>query len=1165
MASFFSLRRQQSAKNSRRRKTRRGVVECLENRQLLATDVTLFADSFETGSNSNDWGGSWGEDIQNDWFTSTQRATDGVRSAEVDGYANNATLTMNNAVDVSGYNSAELTFDWLIENGFDSGEFLALDISANGGVSWTTDVLRLNGNSSSENTWHSETVDLTNYASSDLLVRFRTKVSRSNEDANVDNVKITGKLAALPSVSVADATATEGMQGPSEFVDAFVSAQSGGLTAPHKIKLGPDGTVYVTSQTTNSVMSYDGVSGAWLGEFIAPGDGGLDNPRDLVFDSRGDLLVSSRNNNQIIRFSGDDGSFDRVLVDGTGGLNVPQNMTYQQETDELLVSSAQSDEILKFDGLTGQFLGAFVSTGSGGLSNPKGLTLTDSGALLVVSQLGDQILKYDSEGQFDSVFYSVPAQSASTTILMDLAWNLDGSLLVTEDSDVNGGRVLRLDASSGAFLDEYVSVGSGGLNDVRGLTVDSFGAVLVVSKASNEVLRYAPASLAEFTVSLTAESDQPITVDFASLDGTAVGGSDYRSVSGTIVFEPGVTSRTILVPSFDDSIDEEDETFSLQLSNVSPQATFLVANAVGTIVDDDVANQPPTADAGQDLALSDNDGTGSETATLSGSGVDSDGVITGYQWSQGTTILGNTSSITTLLSVGVHTLTMTVTDNEGGTASDSVAVTVAANQMPTASAGADQALTDQNDDGSEVVVLVGSAADDDGSIASYVWSDGLSVIGTTASISPTLDVGTHELTLTVTDNGGATSSDSVTVVIKAAASAGPNLSHGNLLSVGSTWQTVTLGKTYSSMVVVATPRYNTGSAPGVVRVQNASGNRFDVRVDNAGSSDFDGGVHFIVVEEGVYDEAGFKLEAVKYSEAQTSGKNGWAINTTEYQQPYSLPVVVGQVMSANDENFSVFWASSSSRTAPPSSSGLNVGKHVAEDTNTVRSTETIGYIVIEATQNGTIEGLPFVAGVGRDTVRGVGNGTFQYTYDAMPNAKTAVLSTAGMDGGDGGWAVLMGSNPVPPTTGTLSLSVDEDQRRDSERNHTTEQVAYFVIDPPPADGEVVDDWHGSLQGFTRHQPADVNGDGQLSPMDALLVINRLNMRKIDPFGTFESGDMALDTNGDGHISSIDALIVVNRINAISANIPAASGAEGEQAADAFFAFDDEDEPLEQTF
>ncbi len=555
-------------------------------------------------------------------------------------------------------------------------------------------------------------------------------------------------------------------------------------------------------------------------------------------------------------------------------------------------------------------------------------------------------------------------------------------------------------------------------------------------------------------------------------------------------------------------------------------------------------NQDPNANAGADQTVSDNDGTGSETVTLIGSGSDPDGTITAYQWTEGATVLGNTASISPSLSVGTHTLTLTVTDNDGATASDSVVVTVAANQGPTAGAGSDQTVTDSDDNGSETVTLNGSGSDADGSIVSYEWTEGPTVLGNSASISPSLGVGTHTLTLTVTDNGGATATDIVDVTIEAAAS-GPNLSHGELASVGSSWQTVTLSKSYTSMVVVATPRYNSGSGPGVVRIDNVTSGSFDVRVDNVGSTAFSGGVHYIAVEEGVYDEPGqYKLEAVKYSESQTSRKNGWVIDTAsqDYQQSYSSPVVVGQVMSANDPDWSVFWASSGSRTSPPSSNALNVGKHVAEDPDATRADETIGYLVIEATQNGTIEGLPFVAGIGNDTVRGVGNGTYQYSYDAMPNAKTAVLSSAGMDGGDGGWAVLRGNNPLPPAGGTISLAIDEDQLSDSERNHTTEQVAYFVIDPPlDSDAMALD-------------PMDVNGDSLVTPVDALQVINRLV--SFDASGTQSADDeLKWDLNQDGKLSPLDALVVINRLSRAE---PVATN----ETVDAFFndlSSDDEDE------
>ena len=139
----------------------------------IGQPIVLFADSFEV----SEWNSLWVEDSQNDWSRSTQRATDGTHSAEVDGRLHDATLTTANVIDLSGMAPATLTFDWLIESGFDSGEYLSLDISTDGGASWQSDVRRLNGNVSQEDVWHSETVDLTPYASSNLKIRFRSKVA----------------------------------------------------------------------------------------------------------------------------------------------------------------------------------------------------------------------------------------------------------------------------------------------------------------------------------------------------------------------------------------------------------------------------------------------------------------------------------------------------------------------------------------------------------------------------------------------------------------------------------------------------------------------------------------------------------------------------------------------------------------------------------------------------------------------------------------------------------------------------------------------------------------------------------------------------------------------------------------------------------------------------
>ncbi len=50
-----------------------------------------------------------------------------------------------------------------------------------------------------------------------------------------------------------------------------------------------------------------------------------------------------------------------------------------------------------------------------------------------------------------------------------------------------------------------------------------------------------------FTVSLSAASSQTINVQYATQDGSALAGSDYKAASGTLSFTPGVTSRTITV------------------------------------------------------------------------------------------------------------------------------------------------------------------------------------------------------------------------------------------------------------------------------------------------------------------------------------------------------------------------------------------------------------------------------------------------------------------------------------------------------------------------------------------------------------------------------------------------------------------------------------------
>lgn len=124
-----------------------------------------------------------------------------------------------------------------------------------------------------------------------------------------------------------------------------------------------------------------------------------------------------------------------------------------------------------------------------------------------------------------------------------------------------------------------------------------------------------------FSVALTVTLSNPqgnksVTVNYATADGTATAGTDYRALSGTVTFAPGETSKTVTVAVLGDGLDEPDETFTVKLSSLF-NATFARSQAVGTIVDDD---PPPAVSLSlTGTSLPEAGGTATVTATLSAS------------------------------------------------------------------------------------------------------------------------------------------------------------------------------------------------------------------------------------------------------------------------------------------------------------------------------------------------------------------------------------------------------------------------------------------------------------------------------------------------------------------------------------------------------------------
>jgi hypothetical protein len=92
---------------------------------------------------------------------------------------------------------------------------------------------------------------------------------------------------------------------------------------------------------------------------------------------------------------------------------------------------------------------------------------------------------------------------------------------------------------------------------VPSLSVDTFS-----SKEGRQI---------EFVASLSDVSSAVVTLDFETIDGTATAGVDYVDTSGTLVFNPGETSKSITVNVLNDSVFKDNETVLFRISNASNQ------------------------------------------------------------------------------------------------------------------------------------------------------------------------------------------------------------------------------------------------------------------------------------------------------------------------------------------------------------------------------------------------------------------------------------------------------------------------------------------------------------------------------------------------------------------------------------------------------------------
>ena len=239
------------------------------------------------------------------------------------------------------------------------------------------------------------------------------------------------------------------------------------------------------------------------------------------------------------------------------------------------------------------------------ISSATPLTVSDnavSGAGIITTRADADAFSFTTGAGLVSLSINPAALGANLDIRADL-YDAAGNLVASSNPLDRLNASFSLTLAAGTYYLKIDGTGVGNPSDnpptgysdyasigqftIQGLIVS---APQLPSLTIDDVVVNEAASTATFTVSLSGTIEAPVTVDYATADGTATAGSDYTASSGTLTFVPGGdTTQRVTVSIADDAVSESSETFAVRLLNASTNSVIAKGQGDGTILDNDAS------------------------------------------------------------------------------------------------------------------------------------------------------------------------------------------------------------------------------------------------------------------------------------------------------------------------------------------------------------------------------------------------------------------------------------------------------------------------------------------------------------------------------------------------------------------------------------------------